>query len=181
MYQHHIQLKTATELSSDQAIAWYKTVKSYGPENVVYNYDYKDGTVALEYGTCDCNEQPNVYTVPLTRDLTADEAMIIVAAWEYQFAEDFDIEISNMYNVNTDYEFDINEDANSYALNEMGKWHHNRWVAEMAQKGWRWGPQYSTSKQTHPALKDWDRLPESFRRTPEFSKKEITEWLTRLL
>ena len=63
----------------------------------------------------------------------------------------------------------------------MKKWHHNRWVTEMSHTGWRWGTSFSESNKTHPALRDWDALPESHRRSPNFDQKEITEWLRNLI
>ena len=40
---------------------------------------------------------------------------------------------------------------------------------------------HSESNQTHPALRNWDALPESHRRSPDFNQKEITEWLRNLI
>ena len=51
----------------------------------------------------------------------------------------------------------------------------------MSNTGWNWGTSFSESKKTHPALRDWDSLPESHRRSPNFNQKEITEWLRNLI
>jgi hypothetical protein len=179
MYQHHIILKTADQLDPTQALAWYKAVKEFGPESIVFNYSHGDHSVAMEYGVCDCDEFAHCYTVPLTRDLTESETQFIINAWEYLFPLDFDIEISNQYDDQKDYDISLDEEIASRAVTDMKKWHHNRWVSEMSSAGWRTGAYFSESNKTHPALRDWDSLPESHRRSPEFTDKEVVAWLRR--
>ena len=181
MYQHHILLSTPEPIDREVALAWYNAVKTYGPEHITYTYTIADADIAMEYSTRDCSEFNHCYIVPLARDLTLNETQLIVAAWEYIFSGDFDIEISNQYSVDSEYEYDIDEATETRARSEMKKWHHNRWVTEMSHNGWRWGSYFSESNKTHPALRDWDSLPESYRRSPEFNKKEITEWLRKLI
>jgi hypothetical protein len=180
MYQHHIMLSTPEPIDTCTANDWYKAVKTFGPEGVVYTYTIGDNDIGMEYGIRD-DEFAHCYIVPLKRDLTPTETQIIVAAWEYMFDADFDIEISNQYSVDQEYEIDIDEATATRAAVDMKKWHHNRWVSEMTVKGWRYGTYFSESNKTHPALRDWDSLPESYRRSPDFDKKEITEWLRRLI
>jgi hypothetical protein len=183
MYQHHIQLTTAEKLDINTAMAWYETVKQYGPENNIQPYYSGDLKVAMEYGTREGDDMPNIYTVPLQRDLTTDETMFIVQAWEYLYKDDFNIEISNQYNANAfgDFEnsIEIDEDIKTQAINDMGKWSHNRWVDAQISEGWRAGNYYSSKEKTHPALKNWDLLPESHRRSPQFTDQDILEWLQK--
>jgi hypothetical protein len=180
-YQHHIQLRTPEQISYEDALKWYHTVKEFGPENVVYSYDHNGKDIAMEYGTYDDEEMPHGYVVPLTRDITSDEAMFIIAAWEYLFPGDFNIELSNQFDVmgdeGGDVEWDIAEDLKEQVINDLNKWNHNRWVDRKISEGWRWSNYYSTSNKTHPALRNWDTLPESHRRTREISNREIFEWL----
>lgn len=179
MYQHHIQVKTQEPLTSDEALAWYSIVKEYGPENIVYPYQYNGHSIAMEYGVATGEELMHCYTVPLTRDLTEDETQFILMAWEYVYPADFDVEISNQYSTDGDYDIDVDADVAKAAIADMKKWHHNRWVSEMISDGWRAGNYFSESNKTHPALRDWDSLPDSHRRSPEFSNKEIVEWLRK--
>lgn len=180
-YQHHIMLTTAEQLDSAQTKSWFTCVKTYGPEDIAFVYNVAGDDIGMEYGVREHDEFSECYIVPLKRDLTQHETQIIVAAWDYIYDEDFDIEISNQYNTDTDYEFDMDEEVETRAKQDMKKWHHNRWVAEMSRTGWRYGTSFSESKQTHPALRDWDSLPESHRRSPDFSHRDITEWLSKLL
>ena len=180
MFQHHIILATPEVMESELVHKWYDFVKTYGPEGIVSPYTTVDGDVAIEYGVRE-SDMPHCYIIPLHRDLTTDETQFIVATWEHVYPEDFDIEISNQYDVSRSYEYDINEEFETRARHDMKKWHHNRWVTEMSHKGWRWGTSFSESNKTHPALRDWDSLPESHRRSPNFDQKEITEWLRNLI
>jgi len=180
MYQHHIMLKLQMPLEQNQALAWFKVVKMLSPENVVFNYMYGDDPVAMEYGIGETEELPHCYTVPLTRDLTPEEAGLIFEGWAKVFPLDFDIEISNLYNEADPYEIEIDESLMAKASSDMGKWHHNRWVHAMMKEGWHYGLTYNSRTKSHPALKDWDHLPESYRRQPEFDKKEIFNWLRNI-
>ena len=107
----------------------------------------------MEYGVSEGDEFPHVYTIPLVRDLASDEAAIIVAAWDYKYVPDFNIEISNMYSMASDYEIDIDESLVETATTDLNKWHHNRWRDEMVREGWHFGLYFSDSKKSHPALR----------------------------
>jgi len=183
MYQHHIMLKTREPLCGLDALEWYAMVKEYAPENTVYPYQYNGNSVAMEYGVFHEEEFEHGYAIPLTRDLTGIETMFIVNAWEVCFPDDFDIEVSNSYEAkglgdfqNT-IEYDIDEDLKETAINAMSKWDHNRWVDQKLSEGWRWGSYFSSQQKTHPALRDWDNLPESHRRTRPIENQEIYDWL----
>ena len=90
MYQHHAMLKTANPLDSETAKDWLGICKRFGPEGIVFSYQQGDHEVAMEYGEDpNCPEFPHTYTIPLIRDLTQEEAAIIVAAWDYKFVPDF--------------------------------------------------------------------------------------------
>lgn len=177
MYQHHIMVKTAEPLDSGDAINWYKTVKDFGPDGVVYSYFEKDEPVAMEYGVREDEEFSHCYVVPLTRDLTQDETLFVVEAWQHMYESDFDIEISNAYDVNTQYDMTIDSGVMESATNDMAKWHHNRWLHQMMQEGWHYGLYYSETNKSHPALREWDTLSESHRRIPQFTNEEVAKWL----
>jgi len=78
-----------------------------------------------------------------------------------------------------DVELDIDPEVMEAATIDLNKWHHNRWRDEMLREGWHYGLYFSESKKSHPAIRDWDSLPESHRRSPQFDNKEIFEWLRK--
>lgn len=177
MYQHHIMVKTAEPMDSENALNWYATVKQFAPEGIVFSYMQNGEPVAMEYGVREGEEFGHCYVVPLNRDMTQDETLFVVDAWEHMYPEDFDIEISNMYDVNTDYEMEIDPVVKESAINDMAKWHHNRWLHQMMKEGWHYGIYYSETNKSHPALREWDTLAESHRRVPEFTNEEVAKWL----
>ena len=181
MYQHHVMLKTPVQLSAQDALKWYQAVKEYGPEDIVMPYMRNNEEIAMEYGIMDGDEFEHCLTVPLARNLTQEETGFIVDAWDYMYHEDFDIEISNQYDPNGmgDFEntFEIDPEVKDQAVADMQKWHHNRWVEAKVNEGWRHGSYFSSKEKTHPALRNWDLLPESHRRAPEFTDQEVYEWL----
>ena len=182
-YQHHIQLKTAEPLTQEQALNWYSAGKEFSPIETVLKYQLGEDLVGMEYGHCDDCDMSHTYVVPLTRDITASEALFIVNVWEYHFDGDFDIELSSQYDAaamgNFENSIHIDEDVKNQALSDMKKWHHNRWVSEKVSEGWRHGSYFNSSDKTHPAMRDWDSLTETHRRSPEFGDTEILEWLSR--
>lgn len=183
MYQHHIMLKTAQPLSTEDAFSWYKTVQEYGPEDIVHTYVFNESTVALEYGICDDSDTPHAYVVPLKRDLISSEAMFMVQVWEHKFEGDFDIEISNSYDMmpadSADNIIDIDEEVRTSVTQDMNKWEHNRWVDRKLHEGWRWGAYFNSNEKTHPALRQWDDLPESHRKSRTIEDRDIVEWLNK--
>ena len=186
-YQHNIQLRTPGPIDTSDAISWYNTVKEFGPDNVTLSYEHDGCEVGMEYGVVEEADMSHAYVVPLKRNITGDEASIIVAAWEIIFPGDFDIEVSNQYDVMKtgtevgDYEnsieYDIDGDLKEEVLGDMRKHTHNRWVDQMVSEGWRCGSYYSSTHKTHPALKNWDALPESHRRAPKFEDIDIINWI----
>lgn len=178
MYQHHIQVKTAEPLNKELALGWLQTVSVYGPEGITLTYQHNDTQVSMEYGTSEESEFQHVYTVPLKRDMTFDEALFIVQAWEHVYPGDFDIELSNSYqNMDDDAEIEIDEEVRARAISDLNKQSHNRWMHQQMHEGWRWGTHYNSREKMHPALRSWDDLPESHRRARQITDKEIFEWL----
>ena len=184
MYQHHIQLRTNTELSKDQAVTWYSIVEEFGPQDIIYNYPQGEEFVGLEYGICDSCDMMHIYTVPLLRDMTQEEAQFIVAVLDHKFDIDFNIELSSQFDaavmgnfVNSVDELEIDDEVKEEALKGMSKWSHNRWLDTQLSEGWRYGSYFNSKQKTHPALRDWDSLPESHRRSPKYTDQDILEWL----
>ena len=181
MYQHYIQLKTPESIDDNQMNRWYRTTKEFGPENIVQSYEMNGNEISMDYSTCSDCEFEHIYTIPLNRDLTQAETQFIMQAWEHIFSDDFDIEISNLYDAAAFGEFEnsinIDDDIKSSVLGDMSKWNHNRWVDELVKDGWRWGLYFNSVQKTHPALRDWDNLSESHRRVKTPDDNQILEWL----
>ena len=56
---------------------------------------------------------------------------------------------------------------------------HNQWIQSMTDKGYRYGLNMSLDQKTHPAMRPWDDLPESYRRLPETTNKELLDFYSQ--
>ena len=61
----------------------------------------------------------------------------------------------------------------------MERQNHNKWIQEQQQKGWRFGLNMSLEEKTHPAMRPWDDLPESYRRRRKLEDKELVDFYAK--
>ena len=170
---HYIRLLTSEELEETQMVSWYNTVMRFAPVNTVMvgEDDSLEDMVEVEEEVGD-EGFPYVYIVELARDLIAREAEFIVSAWDMRFEGDYEIEVSNLYRADADIQhpFDI----------EMEDEVHQDICLEAAKfLGWRYGTRLSIQEKSHPALRDWDNLIESYRKYPTMTKTEALEFYTK--
>mgnify|MGYP000689607845 CR=1 FL=1 len=185
---HYLQLLTTEELSTCESEQWNDIVLELAPDGSVMvevdedmeNYHESDMDDCRD---CEINEYPYVYTVNLTRNLEPSEIEFIVAAWEVSYDGDFQIEGSSSYEIGMDiqapFELDIDEHILETVKSQAAKFLHNRWVSEQVDKGWRYGAKYDLSGKSHPALRDWDSLHESYRKFPVMTKQEALDFLVK--
>jgi hypothetical protein len=175
MQDFYILQRTEQPLTAEQVKKWYYTVEMLGPENVLAG---DDDTSSLMLGMQRGNY---LYILPLVRHLTADEAERIVEGYMRVTEHDFEIETSNVYRSDADFghpfEYDINidEGAKSVLEQSLARQAHNRWIQEKQQAGWRYGLNLSLQERTHPAMRPWDDLPESYRRMPQITEKALVD------
>jgi len=163
MQDFYILQRTNQPLTSEQAKKWYYTIEMLGPDNIIMGDDDTNTLMLGLQGT------EYVYILPLVRHLTEDEAERIVEGYMRVTEHDFEIETSNVYRANADfshpfeYDIQIEEDARQTLYDAMSRQHHNRWIQEMMEKGYRFGLNLDALNKTHPAMRPWDDLPESYR------------------
>ena len=123
--------------------------------------------------------------IPLVRHLTEEEAERIVEGYMRVAEHDFEIETSNVYRANADFghpfEYDIQMDEGAkLVLNDSyARQAHNQWIQSMTDKGYRYGLNMSPGQKTHPAMRPWDDLPESYRKLPETTNKELLDFYSQ--
>jgi len=179
MQDFYILQRTSNTLTSDQVKKWYYTIEMLGPDNILAG---DDDTNSLMLGMQDGEY---VYILPLVRHLTADEAERIVEGYMRVTEHDFEIETSNVYRANADFghpfEYDIqmDEGARETIHLAMARQHHNRWIQEKQQAGWRFGLNLDLNEKTHPAMRPWDDLPSSYQRRQVTQEKELLDYYTK--
>jgi hypothetical protein len=179
MQDFYILQRTPEPLTSDLVQKWYYTVDMLTPDGIFTGDDDQiDLMLAMQ-------DTDYLYIIPLARHLTADEAERVVEGYMRVTDHDFEIESSNIYRANADFghpfEYDIqmDEGARETIHLAMERQNHNKWIQEQQQKGWRFGINLSLEEKTHPAMRPWDDLPESYRRRRKLEDKELVDFYAK--
>lgn len=176
MQDFYILQRTQRPLNTDEARKWYYTVEMLAPEGILAGDDDSNllmlGMQSNEY----------LYILPLVRHLEADEAERIVEGYMRVTEHDFEIETSNVYRADANFghpfEYDINiaEEAKDIIHDDLNRHHHNLWIQEQQNKGWRYGLNLNLIEKTHPAMRPWDDLPEGYKRIKTVEDKELLDY-----
>tara|TARA_B100000963_G_scaffold236663_1_gene206916 strand:+ start:20569 stop:21126 length:558 start_codon:yes stop_codon:yes gene_type:complete len=181
MEDFYIQQRTERYLNADQVQRWYLTVEMLAPPGVIKDDDQSGNFVlALQ-------DKELLYRVELVRHLTAQEAERIVEGYMRISEHDFEIETSNVYRADADFghpfaeDFTIQEEAKQILNSTYARQAHNEWIQSMMDKGYRYGLNMSIDEKTHPAMRPYDDLPESYRRMPKITEKKLLDYYSKNL
>ena len=179
MQDFYILQRTEQPLNALEARKWYQTVEMLAPDGILVG---DDDTDLLMLGM---QEADYLYILPLTRHLESDEAERIVEGYMRVTEHDFDIETSNVYRADADFghpfEYDIrmDEGAREIIHQDLARHHHNIWITEQQNKGWRYGLNLDLTERTHPAMRSWDELPDGYRRVRAVEDKELLDYYAK--
>ena len=179
MQDFYILQRTSNALTAEQAKKWYYTVEMLGPDGILAG---DDDTTSLMLGMQDTSY---VYILPLVRHLTANEAERIVEGYMRVTEHDFEIETSNVYRADADfghpfeYDITIDEGARDVLHQAMERQYHNRWIQEKMQEGWRYGLNLDLLERTHPAMRPWDDLPDSYKRRRAIEDHDLLDYYSK--
>ena len=179
MQDFYILQRVDRPLNADEVKKWYYTVDMLTPGGIIMG---DDDTNNLMLGM-QLNQY--LYIIPLVRHLTAAESEKIVEGYMRVTTHDFEIESSNVYQTDADFgqpfEYDItlDETARDMLLDSMSRKAHNVWIHEQMDKGWRFGLNLDINEKTHPCMRPWDDLPESFKRYLHGSDKDLVDYYSK--
>lgn len=187
---HYIRLLTTEELSDDEMGLWFDTVSKFAPGGTVIIDDQWDDDSDEDFEVAVSDDEdfgdddfPYIYEVDLTRHLEKEEAEFIVAAWDMRFADDYEIETSNLYTSEVDpqspLDVSVDNEIKERIENTAAKFLHNRWVEKRIQEGWRFGLHSNKEQKVSPLLRDWDSLDESYRKHKKLSEKEALDFYVK--
>ena len=174
--KHFIRLETESELPKSKAMEWRRIVNEYAPSGTVTGYAVSslDGEPDMTYILhSEMKDKKHYYDVPLVRDLVEKEFDAVALAWDtrnqdqhwtYACSGDFPIPMVDTYRAK---QLQVVKPDWADFCEEWSKVEHNNWVNEMVAKGWRLGPKLSRQEKTHPKLRPWPDLPESWRKVDE--------------
>lgn len=176
MQDFYILQRSSYALTADQIQKWYYTVEMLGPDAIMAGDDDTNNLMLAMQDT------EYLYIIPLVRHLTADEAERIVEGYMRVTEHDFQIESSNVYrskaNFGHPFEYDVQMDdgAREIIMLTMERQNHNKWITEQQDNGWRFGLNFDQVNKTHPAMRPWDDLPESYKRRRMTEDKELLDY-----
>lgn len=164
--QHHIEIKTKESLPKGAAGLWARVVRDNGPNGITTSTDMLVGRELVNSRLYAIRGKTGThYVVPLTRDLTNAEAVVIANAWDAAYPDgDF-----SMFWSQAPAAHPRTQQIQGKLLNMIAetaaKRYHNTWHQQMMEQGWRFGAKLRTSHKQHPMLQSWDNLPEKYRVT----------------
>ena len=179
MQDFYILQRTSTVLNAQEIRRWYITVDMLAPDNIIMGDDETNNFMLAS------QDKELLYIVPLVRHLTEDEAERIVEGYMRVSEHDFQIETSNVYRANADFghpfetDYQIAVEAKNVLKDAYARQRHNSWIQEQMDLGFRYGLNFSIKEKTHPAMRPWDDLPESYRRMPETTDKELLDFYSQ--
>ena len=179
MQDFYILQRTPQVLDAQKIRRWYITVDMLAPDNIIMGDDETNSFILASQA------KEFLYIIPLVRHLTEMEAERIVEGYMRVTEHDFQIETSNVYRANADLghpfedELQIEEGAKSIITATYARQAHNEWIQEMMNKGFRYGLSLSINEKTHPAIRPYDDLPESYRKMPQMTNRKILDFYSQ--
>ena len=179
MQDFYILQRSDSPLKADEVKKWYYTVNLLAPDGILAG---DDDTTSLMLGI---HLNKYLYIIPLVRHLSADEAEKIVEGYMRVTAHDFEIETSNVYQANAnfgipfEYDISMDDEARNILLDAVSRKAHNAWILEQMEKGWRFGLDLDIANKTHPCMRPWDDLPESYKRYLHRSDKDLVDYYSK--
>ena len=179
MQDFYILQRTPKVLDAGEIRRWYITVDMLAPDNIIMGDDETNSFILAT------QVDELLYIIPLVRHLTEEEAERIVEGYMSVSEHDFEIETSNVYRANADFghpfetDYQISVEAKNVLKDAYARQRHNAWIQEKMHDGYRYGLKMSIEEKTHPAMRPWDDLPETYRRMPATTDKELLDFYSQ--
>lgn len=155
----NITLITPEPLEKDLAKRWRDTVVEYLPNGVQgsTNIISKGHSKQSEFYITKFGKQGG-YVVPLTRDLTEDEAGLIAVAWDKVCpAGDFIVDFSQTQQSKI-LKATMQEDILNEISEQVAKRLHADDIKVKVEEGWNYGPRKDRILRLDPTLLPWEQL-----------------------
>lgn len=117
----------------------------------------------------------HLYEIPLTRDLTVleKEAVEKASYWIIKATKSylsFNGKGLTSYDTSKQYSLQYQQ-----LCVDIAKMMHQKWYHEKSNDGWRYGLSFNMKDKTHPMMRPWEDLPESYRKVDYDLPKEILQ------
>lgn len=164
MFNHpYICIDTEYDLSDESVLCWMKCVTENGPPGIVASSEISSNNEQMRfYRRKDGNT--NHYVAVTARNLTAEEATDIAKSFS-DLNPDGDFLIHwSQEPIHDNKNLELEENLTKAIALEAAKLNHNRWIQNKMQDGWKYGTSLSSGSKTSPMCRDWDSLPDSYKR-----------------
>jgi hypothetical protein len=161
-----IRLITKEPLTSSNARMWYQAVKECLGAATLGSMQIDGKMVKMIRRTV---KEGLAYDIPTIRHPRDTELEEIFEAADAALPEgDFLVEgsqdkIRHRGDIEV-VEIDINSERYKELCESLAKHQHSQWVSQRTDAGWRYGLSESSKERTHPLLRPWEQLPESYRK-----------------
>lgn len=163
-----IAVVTEHSLNKEVIGAWFRCVRGH-TKGLTLNIPSTDDrgmprTVCLVHREQDGEHR---YIIPLTRDLSSEEAERIVDTFVDLYPDlDFDVQATAIFAPEPSYSLpviDVEQEKYVALCTAWAKRQHDQWMQERQDNGWRYGTAFSLRDKTNPLLRPWDQLPDRFK------------------
>ena len=155
----YISLTVTEPLSKPDLKRWFEVAQRVAPNGTIVGEPIMvDGRNDTSMFYLETRPNRSTYVIPLTRDLTEDEAGKIAIAWDRTWdTADFEIDFSQHEQSVLRKQKQIQRVLDEVAR-EAAKRQHNEWVNQKVKEGWRYNLKYNQRQRCHPMIKPWDQL-----------------------
>jgi hypothetical protein len=175
----YICLTTATPLSDQNLQSWIEAVIHSAPSGTITATQVPPNNENLCFYRRDLNDK-NHYIASLSRDLNNDEATAIAK----KFSEITPINNGKITWSQKPYSDDkpqkLSQDIIKAIALEAARMNHNRWVQRKLDEGWRYADQPSNKQRTSPVCRNWDQLPDAYKRAEYQRVSSLLEVLDQM-
>jgi hypothetical protein len=155
----YISLSVTEPLAKTDLRRWFEIAQQIAPKGTIIGEPIMvDGHNTASMYHVDIKPNSSTYIIPLSRDLSEDEAGKLAIAWDRTWdTADFEIDFSqheqSVLRKQTQTQRVLDEVAR-----EAAKRQHNDWVTQRVNEGWSYGVRYNHQQKRHPLIRNWDQL-----------------------
>jgi hypothetical protein len=170
--EHHISLTVKSkDAGKSLAKLWYGTAVAHLPEGLASTVQTGDTTARMKMSK---KGEKVTLSIPLVRNLTAKEVETVIGEFDAKFSKDFVITSTRVeIGLKDEVEVEVPHEPIVALCTAWAKSQHDEWVKDKTDSGWRYGPSVSVSNKTHPLLRPWADLPETYRKVDTTKVEEM--------
>lgn len=175
MFAHpYICLSTSKPIDDDCLKSWFSSVLSAGPSGNVVATQVPPKMHYLRFYRREIDGN-HYYVASLIRNLNGEEADKIANDFLVKQPTAIGKITWSQEPVQENKNENLSEDLLKTIAVEAARMNHNRWVQTRMDEGWRFATSHNTKQKTSPICKNWDQLPEAYKRAEYHRVKTLLE------